>query len=209
MYTIVGKPGTRLTRVSWMLEELGQNYEIEMALPRSDEIKKYNPSGKVPVLIDSHGGDDVAIIDSAAICTYLADRHPEKSMSAQAGTAERAAIDSWIHFCQSDLEAPLWLKAKHTFILPEEMRLDVKACTAMEFEQAVQTMDTRLGDNEFVIGDRVTVADILLGHTGSWARGAKFEIGSARVNAYFDRMLARPALARARAKEASLSGDKR
>ena len=52
------------------------------------------------------------------------------------------------------------------------------------------------------MGDRFTAADVLLGHCGQWARGARFEIRSDRVNAYFDRVLARPALARAKAKEA-------
>lgn len=206
MYKIVGKPGTRLTRVSWMLEELGQDYEIELALPRSDEIKKYNPAGKGPVLVDSRDGEDIVIIDSAAICQYLADRHPDKNMTADPGTAERAAIDSWIHFAQSDLEAPLWLKAKHSFVLPKEMRLDVSECVALEFAQAIEVMDQRLGDNEFATGDRMTAADILLAHNGLWAKGIRFEVKSERVNAYFNRMLARPALKRAREKEAAAVG---
>jgi glutathione S-transferase len=121
-------------------------------------------------LIDSRDGpegkNDIVIVDSAAICTYLADRHPDNNMTADPGTAERAAIDSWIHFTQSDLEAPLWLKAKHSFILPKEMRLDVSECVAQEFAQAIEVMDQRLGDNEFALGDRMTAADILLGHNG-------------------------------------------
>ncbi len=203
MYTIIGRPSTRLTRVSWMLEELEQDYEIETAFPQSEEMKRFNPSGKGPVLVDSHAEDDLIIIDSAAICVYLADRHPEMNMTAEPGTADRVAIDSWIHFAQSDLEAPLWLKAKHSFILPEDMRLDVKAITRLEFAWAIAAMEVRLGDNEFAIGDRFTAADILLGHNGFWARAAKFDIAPANVNAYFDRILARPALARAREKEAA------
>jgi len=206
MYKIIGSPGSRLIRVSWMLEELGQQYELEIASPHSADIKKYNPAGKGPVLLDSHGNKDVVIIDSAAICTYLADRHPKANMSAEPGTAERAAIDSWMHFAQCDFEAPLWLKAKHKFILPPDMRLDVGAVTAFEFSRAVAAMDARLGEGEFAIGSRFTCADILLGHAGHWARAAKFVIEPDRVNAYLDRVLARPALAAARKKEAGLSG---
>jgi len=206
MYKIVGSPRSRLTRVSWMLEELGQAYEIEKASPHSAELKKYNPGGKGPVLVDSHSGEDVVIIDSAAICSYLADRHPDAQMSADPGTSERAVIDSWLHFAQCDLEAPLWLKAKHKFILPEALRLDVSNITKFEFDNAVAAMDARLGDNEFAIGSRFTSADVLLGHAGNWARNAKFEINSERVNAYLDRVLARPALAAARKNEAGLTG---
>ena len=206
MYKIIGSPRSRLTRVSWILEELGQAYEIEKASPHSAELKKYNPGGKGPVLVDDSSGQDVIVIDSAAICSYLADCHPEVQMSADPGTSERAAIDSWLHFAQCDLEAPLWLKAKHKFILPEALRLDVSEITKFEFKNAIATMDARLGDNEFAIGDRFTSADVLLGHAGNWARNAKFEINSARVNAYLDRVLARPALAAAREKETSISG---
>ena len=194
MYKIIGSPRSRLTRVSWMLQELDQPYEIVVAKPGTPELKAYNPAGKGPVLAD----DDVIVIDSAAICTYLADKHPEKGMSAEPASAERAQLDSWMHFAQNDLEAPLWLKAKHTFILPEDLRLNVRDITNLEFQRAVDAMDARLGDNQFAIGDRFTAADVMLGHCGSWARNAKFDIASDRVNAYFDRVLARPALARAR-----------
>ncbi len=197
MYKIAGSPRSRLTRVSWMLQELDEKYEIVVAKPGTDELKKYNPAGKGPVLADG----DLQVIDSATICTYLADKHADKGMSAVPGTPERAMMDSWIHFAQLDFEAPLWLKAKHTFILPEEMRLDVREITRREFARAMDAMDARLGDNEFALGDRFTTADVMLGHCGSWARNAKFEIKSDRVNAYLDRVLARDALARARAIE--------
>ncbi len=206
MYTIVGSPRTRLTRATWMLEELDQQYEIEKATPQSAEIRKYNPAGKGPVLIDERDSEEILIIDSAAICSYLADRHPNKNMTAAPGTAERAAIDSWMHFSQNDFETPLWLKARHKFILPEELRLDVGPVCIFDFDRAVEVMESRLGENQFAIGDRITCADILLGHTGNWARNAKFDIKSDRVNAYLDRLLSRPALAKAREREADIAG---
>ncbi len=207
MYKVVGIPGSRLTRVSWMLEELGRIYVIEKAMPQSEAITQLNPSGKGPVLLDTHFESPRIVIDSAAICSYLADRHPEANMTAEPGSLERAEIDSWLHFVQCDLEAPLWLKAKHNFILPENMRLNVSEVTKFEFNNAIAAMDARLGNKEFAIGDRFTAADILLGHAGSWARNAKFEIEFERVNAYLDRVLARPALAAARERDAQFKRD--
>jgi len=191
---IYGSPRSRLTRVSWLCQELGQDYKIVAAKPHTPEMRAVNPAGKGPVLVDG----DVTVIDSAAICTYLADKNADKNMSAAPATAERGLLDSWMHFAQNDLEAPLWVKMKHKFLLPEDMRADVGKATRMEFSNAIAAMDARLGDNEFAIGDRFTAADVVLGHAGSWARSAKFEIKSDRVNAYFDRVLARDALARAR-----------
>ena len=71
MYTVIGHPQSRALRVIWALEELGQPYELVKAMPRSEEILKYNPLGKIPALID---GEDV-LTDSVAIMTYLADKH--------------------------------------------------------------------------------------------------------------------------------------
>lgn len=198
MYKAIGSPGSRLTRVTWMLEELGQQYEIVKTKQHTPEMLRYNASGKGPVLDD----DGVVITDSAAICAYLADKHPEKRMGPE-NLAERAHLNAWLFFAQSELEAPLWNKLKHRMLLSEEERVDVGPWTSAEFTREIHSLDARLGEREFAMGDRFTAADVILGHCGQWARGARFDIDSLRVNAYFDRVLARPALARAKAREAT------
>lgn len=197
---LFGSPGSRLTRASWMCEEIGVGYEIVAAKPHSPQLLALNPSGKGPILVD----DDATVIDSAAICMFLADRYGAETFSAPPGSAERGEIDSWLHFAQLDLEGPLWLKLKHTFLLPEERRVDVGQYPREEFALAIKAMEARLGDREFAIGDRFTAADVLLGHCGQWARAGKFSVESATVNAYFDRVLSRPALARAKAREQAI-----
>ena len=86
MYTVIGGTKSRAFRVMWMLEELGQPYTLNPAAPRSEEARKYNPSGKIPALVD---GDEV-LTDSLAIMTYLADKHG--ALTAPAGTPERAVL---------------------------------------------------------------------------------------------------------------------
>lgn len=198
MYQAIGSPGSRLTRVTWMLEELDQPYQIMNVKRHTDEMRRYNPSGKAPALVDG----DTVVTDSAAICAYLAEKHPEKDMGPRT-PAERAHLNAWLFFAQSELEAPLWNKLKHRLMLPEAERVDVGPWTAAEFTREIRALEARLGGHEFAMGDRFTAADVILGHCGQWARGSKFEIGSDRVNAYFDRVLARPALARAKAREAA------
>lgn len=198
MYQAIGAPGSRLTRVTWMLEELGQPYRIVKAARDSEEMYRHHPSGKGPTLID--GG--IEVTDSAAICAYLADKHPEKGMGPQT-PAERAHLNAWLFFAQSELEAPLWNRLKHGSMLPEQERVDVGPWTTAEFTREIRSLETRLGANEFAMGGRFTAADVILGHCGQWARDAQFQIESERVNAYFDRVLARPALARAMAREAA------
>lgn len=197
MYQAVGSPGSRLTRVVWMLEELGEPYEIVRAKQHSQTMLRYNPTGKMPALVDG----DVVVTDSAAICTYLADKHADRGMGADPGLAGRAAFDGWMHFAQSEFEAPLWNKLRHKFILPEECRADVGRATAHDFAQEVAGLERKLGDRPFALGDRFSAVDVILGHCGRWAQGGKFEIGPERVRAYFERVLSRPALARALSRE--------
>lgn len=195
MYKAVGSRGSRVSRVVWMLEELGEPYEFVPVKLRSPEAYALNPSGKVPILLD----DDFTLTDSAAICIYLADKHADKSMGANAGFAGRAEMDSWMHFAQSEFEAPLWNKLRHRFILPDELRVDVGPATAHDFASEVKALDRRLGEKQFALGDRFSAVDVMLGDMGAWARAGKFPITSDRVNAYMDRVLGRPARARSQA----------
>ncbi len=199
MYQAIGSPGSRLIRVTWMLEELGQPYRIVKAARDSEEMRRYHPSGKGPVLVDG----DVLVTDSAAICAYLADKHPEKEMGPKT-PAERAHLNAWLFFAQSELEAPLWNRQKHRSMLPDAERVDVGPWTTAEFNREINALETRLGESQYAMGNRFTAADVILGHCGQWARDAQFAVLSDRVNAYFDRVLARPALARATAREAAV-----
>jgi glutathione S-transferase len=195
MYQAVGSPGSRVSRVLWMLEELGEPYEFVPVKLHSPEMYALNPSGKAPALVDG----DVVVTDSAAICIYLADKHGEREMGARAGIAGRAEMDSWMHFAQSEFEAPLWNKLRHRFLLPQEVRVDVGPAAAHDFANEVRTLERRLDGRAYALGDRFSAVDVMLGDMGAWARAGKFRIESDRVNAYFDRVLARPARARAQA----------
>ena len=193
MYTLIGYPKTRAIRVIWMLEELGLDYDLIPAAPQSEEARAYNPSGKVPALVV----DGEVIIDSVAIVQFLADRH--EKFTFPAGTIERAQQDSWSQFAMDDIELPLWVYAKHSFILLEDLRSETARKAAhFEFSNALNVMAARLGDKRFVMGDDFTVPDLLLAHCANWAEnGCKWEIPEGPVKDYFDRVRARPALQRA------------
>jgi len=184
-------------RVYWMMEELALKYDFVLASPRSDEIRAFNPAGKVPCLIV----DGTPIFDSVAIMQFLADRH--SALTFAAGTVERALQDSFTQFCMDEVDSALWVAAKNSFILPEELRVpEIKKVAKYEFGVAMQTLERRLGDREFVMGDKITVPDLLLAHCAQWATSAKFELPDGPVGAYFDRLLSRPALQRAKEKTA-------
>lgn len=188
MYKVIGSPKTRAFRVMWMLHELGEPYELDPMAPRDERLEAINPSRKVPILKD---GEDY-VIDSVAICQYLADKHGK--LTKKAGTIARAQQDSFTQFAVDDVELPLWVLAKHTFAIPAEYRVpDVKRACAYDFDRAMAALSARLGDRTYVMGDEFTVPDLLLGHLGGWARSVGFTIPEGNVSSYVDRVRERPA----------------
>ncbi|SLN68855.1 Glutathione S-transferase GstA [Pseudoruegeria aquimaris] len=191
MYKLIGNTRSRTFRVLWMLEELGQPYEHLPAAPRSDEVTALNPSGKVPVLMV----DGTALTDSTAILTYLADRHA--ALTFAPGTLERARQDALTHFLLDEFDSVIWTAARHSFILPEELRVPtVKDSLKWEFERSQRLLADKLGDGPFLMGDRMTIPDIIATHCGTWAVAAKFPLVDDRFRAYLSRMRKRPAYQR-------------
>ncbi|WP_265501718.1 glutathione S-transferase family protein [Paracoccus beibuensis] len=194
MYRVIGTAKSRAFRVLWMLEELGQKFEHIPANPRSEGVAQFNPAGKVPVLID----DGTPITDSTAILTYLADRHG--GLTHPAGTMDRARQDSLTQFLLDEFDAALWLAARHSFILPEKLRLSaIKNTLRWEFEASQKTLVHRMAEGPFLMGEKMTVPDIILAHCLDWALIARFPIVEARLSEYLDRMRQRPAYRRAAA----------
>ncbi|PZX42112.1 glutathione S-transferase [Roseinatronobacter thiooxidans] len=191
MYTVIGRANSRATRVLWMLEELGQRYEHVPAAPQSEGVVSFNPAGKVPVLIE----DGTPITDSTAIIQYLADKHG--ALTFPAGTLDRARQDSLTQFLLDEFDAALWMAARHSFLLPQELRQSaIKDSLIWEFTNSQKTLVHRMGEGPYLMGQHMTVPDIILTHCGIWARVAKFPIHEPRLSDYLARMTARPPLAK-------------
>ncbi|MBY4894470.1 glutathione S-transferase [Rhodobacteraceae bacterium N5(2021)] len=192
-YVVIGGARSRAMRVLWMLEELGQPYSVVNAMPGSDEVRAYNPTGKVPALVE----DGVVIPDSVAIMTYLADKHG--ALTAKAGSMARAQQDAFVNALNDEIDAVLWAAARHSFILPEEQRVaGVKDSLRWEFGRNQHAIAERMDPEEpFVMGSEMSLADILLSHCMGWAGSAKFEVTNERLLAHNAMMRARPAFKRA------------
>ncbi len=191
MYTVVGTAKSRAARVLWMLEELGQPYTQIAAAPQSADARAHNPAGKVPVLIDG----SATITDSTAILTYLADKHG--AFTAPAGTLARAKQDSLTHFLLDEFDALLWTAARHSFVLPEDMRLPaIKTSLKWEYARSLTRLAAHL-QRPYLMGDQMTVPDIIAAHCLNWGLSAKFPEPDSRLTDYLTRMRARPAFARA------------
>jgi glutathione S-transferase len=86
---------------------------------------------------------------------------------------------------------------KHRFAIPEEYRIEAMQRTALwEWQRAAPVLAGALGDREFVVGDHLTVADVLAGHTLAWAKAQKVDLGSDVLDRYLERLKTRPAFQR-------------
>lgn len=195
MYTLIGYPRTRTFRVMWMLEEAGLDYRLNPAPPRSEAVNVHSDLGKVPVLI----AEGHALTDSTAILTYLADRHGV--LTYPAGSLDRARQDGLTQFVLDEFDARIWTAARHTFVLPEDKRLPaIKDSLRWEFETSARMLAARIGHGPFLMGETMTIADIVTGHCLSWAKAAKFDVSHRVLDDYLTRMQARPAYQAASAK---------
>lgn len=101
-------PGNANIAPHIVLEEIGAPYALELVDRKNDAHKSpaylaLNPNGAIPVLVDG----DLVLYEAAAICLYLADKHPEANLVPALRTAERAHCYKWLMWCTNTLQAML------------------------------------------------------------------------------------------------------
>jgi len=193
-------PKTRATRPRWLLEELGVPYELVRLDPRKGETRtpeqlKISPLGHVPALVDG----DLKMIESAAICLYLADKFPEKHLAPPPQSPDRAAYYQWIVFAMVTLEPPLSAIAHYNRATPEGQRdAALVAKHAKDFEQVAKPLEDYLRGREFVAGQSFTAADVVVGSVAAWAGALHLLDSFPTLKEYGHRMADRPAAKRSR-----------
>ncbi len=189
-------PGTRAVRAVWMLEEAGVDYEraaVDLSEPRRDpEFLAASPMGKVPALEDG----DVRMWDSAAICMYLADRYAPDRLAPAADSADRGLWLQWMFFVPGAIEPAAAEK--------EAGRLSVPRVNGWgNFDKMIDTWERGLEAGAWIVGDRFTAADVMLGSCAIGMRAKGTLPGSPVLEAYAARCAAREAYRRALAAEGS------
>lgn len=193
---LYGSGPSRWIRPYWMLNELGIKFEaIELKLQNGEgqtpEFLAINPHGKVPALVDGK----VILFESAAICTYLADKYPEQGLAPRVGTIDRAYYDQWISFVISDLEQPLWRIVRHRYLYPEGKKspADIELAKA-DFLKLAAVVENHVGT--FLVGNRFSGADIIMAYTLKWATWDQLLDGFPKLQKYMETHTARSSFPR-------------
>ncbi len=197
MLTLFHAPQSRSSRMVWLIEELGIDCEVrycQIAVRNGQTVGEADPAnphpdGKVPAL--RH--DNAVITESAAIALYLTDLHLEANLGTPLGSAERGPLLTWICWAVGELEPAIWSK------MTGEADRDLLA--QARYEAAVSRLLEALWVGPHLMGERFTVADIMVGSSLGWARSCLPE--SPLLDAYAERLAQRPARVRADARDAS------
>jgi glutathione S-transferase len=172
--TLWGAGTSRTMRAHWMLQELGLEYEFHRVKSRTgetqtEEFLKLNPRHKIPVLRHK----SLVVTESAAIIQYLSEvwRKPAE-IYVPVTAAERAAHSEWCYFILSELDAAsLNLVRRHDGLrhIYGEAPTAVAAAKAY-FTHNLAAMTAGVATaNEYLLGNRLSTADILLMTCLDWA----------------------------------------
>jgi glutathione S-transferase len=222
MLRLYGTPQTRTFRPLWMLEELGNPYELVKTdfangETRSPEFLKLNPNGHVPALVDG----DLALFESMAINLYLAETYGRGTLW-PASEADRARAVQWsfwvmteceqalfaVLFRQGDAQFEKWrawteteeFRVTHPGVAP--LTREAAEAAAQQGEAALQpplrVLNAQLESRGYILGDSFGVADLNVASVWVTARLAQLDLSRyPNVDGWLARCTSRPAVVRA------------
>ncbi len=192
---------SRSSIAHWMLEEIGEPYDIHLlSLKRGEnrapDYLAVNPMGKVPAL--RHG--DVVITEAAAICSYLADEFPRAGLNVPVGDPRRGVYLKWLFFGPSCLEPAMMDRA-----FPRKDEAPRAALGFGDFATATEVVAKAVAEAPYLMGTQFTAADVVIGSGLRWGMLFKLLPERPEFTAYAARLAERPALRRAEAKDKELA----
>ena len=189
------QPRSRSTRVLWLLEELGVPFDLTVMsrdMKQTPEYRSLHPLGRSPVL-EEEGGP---VFESGALILHIADQNLEAGLIAPLGSHERALQYQWCFFGMTDIEGALMDIARQLWGKGEADAGIIERAAA-RFDATAGVVEAALGDNDYLVGNSFSVADIVVGSVLGFARTGELTELPAGVVPYVDRLEARPARQRA------------
>ncbi len=157
-----------------MLEELDVPYELiesttDRSKPRPPEQIVVNPNGWVPVLL----WDDGAMYECAAITVFLCDRHAEANLAPTVNDPARALyLQTLVYFSNSVQNAYQLTYYPDRFADTPAGEPGAQQRGNRRLRETWKVVDDQIGDNDWILGDRFSAADIYLFMLTTWLRPA-------------------------------------
>lgn len=189
------------TAVKAILNLTDADYGITQIDPsnKSTEFLSANPLGKVPTLC----AGPVTMFEGGAINLWLASCFPEAELMPPLASDAGAEALKWLFVCYSSLH-PVWIRALFPAnVAGQDAAPEAHSRAVQELDNIYAMIDEQLQKNDFVAGQKMTIADIYLAATIHWESALPVPITRKypSVAALRDRVLANPAVAKAFAGE--------
>ena len=158
-----------------MLEEIGVPYElidttIDMDKSRSPDHLALNPNGWVPVLLWEGG----AMYECAAITVFLGDRHPDAGLAPSVDDPARGLyLQTLVYFSNSVQNAYQLTYYPDRFVDVATDEPSAQQRGNRRLRETWRVIDDQIGDQQWLLGDRFSLADIYLFMLTTWLRTAK------------------------------------
>ncbi len=198
--TFFHSPNTRSTGVLILLKELGADYvlrvlNMKVGEQRKPEYLTVNPMGKVPALV--HG--DSVITEQVAIFIYLADLYAKAELAPKIGEPLRGSYLRWMAFYGSCFEPAIIDRSLNREAGPQAMS------PYGDFDMMFKALTDQLAKGDYLLGGKFTAVDVLWGAALTWATMFQLVPMLPVIEAYIDRVNARPSVLWARAKDVELA----
>ena len=199
-YTFYTNPMSRAQIARWALHEVAADYE-QVLVAWDDKPKALlaaNPMGKVPTIVHHTAGGDRTVTEAAAICLYLAQAHPAAGLLPS--ESESADYLRWTLFAAGPVEQAITARALGFEPKPEQEAMAGYG----SFDRTMSTLESHLGQRQWVCGDRFTMADVYVGSSVDWGLNFGIMPPNPAFAAYAERVQARPAYQAAKAVDNAL-----
>lgn len=203
MITLFWCPQTRASRILWLLEEMGEPFEVRLIDIRKPEAKEdadftaASPMGKVPAIMDTTPAGTVRMADSASIALYLADRYPAAGLAPAVDDLDRGQYLYWMTYTPGVIEPAMMEKFTG-------MEVSRASSGWGNFDSMIEVLEAGVGQGPWVMGETFTAADVLLGSSIYFMKKFGILPDNPVLEAYSERCLARPACQKALARDAEL-----
>jgi len=203
MYTLYFSPGSCSLVIHCLLEELRvpfqlKRVDLDSGEHHGPEYRRVNPKGKVPALATPEG----VLTECVAIIGYLCDAYDDGKLLARHGTWQRSRTMEQVATLATEVH-PLFNRFFHAddFADSKQACAAVKARGIEKLLAYFREQDANLV-HEYWSGDSMTVADFYFMVAARWGRWLEPPANEMKnIRAFYERMIARPAVARAFAAE--------
>lgn len=152
-------PFVRKVRIVAMEKHIELELVVDVPWRPDTEVPRFNPLGKVPVLVMDDGG---TLFDSRVIAEYL-DTVTPVSRPIPDGNRQRIVVKRWEALADGICDAAALIYIERTQRRPEQQSSEWIVRQEQKVFRGLEAMAEELGERKYCTGETMNLADIAVG----------------------------------------------